>query len=621
MLAHAHHRSQPDPLADVSSEAFAGLLEKLLFQTELLETVAKRAEDRNEALSPSTLSEALDIYGRGIDLVRTLKTVCRLHLGLNTSDTTAVAARSQANALSLRLEKAVEPLFDALEKSTPQGRDAAKDDALRLWARTRRENVTFRENKELRAYTNEIASSVISPIAALHAHLTSTMSIEAMGEDGRTRALGFGTAVSVLKNDDDPMMRQTTFKSFNAWLASHAASFLDVLNAMGGFRWAIFKRSAPSGEVFNLILKSERTDRAVYDAMFEAISEALPAIRETVTLRQAAFGGGPMKVWNILSPAPGARFSSERRLEDALEAIIEAGRALSPDFSGFVRNLAERGWLYANGISRKTGGGWADDLPAAGEVRVLTDYLPTYAGQGTLAHLIGAAYQMHVMHDAPAPARLYPLSMTEVFANTAETTLFAHLAKEAHRRGSAEDLSFLCWQSLRRLTNCLLVLPARHRLARAILAERGKHALSLNRINALSIEAWRHYFGDTTDGEDRYVWAYKQHFYRTRPVYYDWQYTLGFLLSKALHAQFSEHGQSACGASFRACCLESGRLTVDEFGRRHLGADLRRKDFWAKTIHAALEVVRFCKNANIDFGLKACRTDRAKPSGEGAAHV
>lgn len=589
-----------DTLSDVTGTEFQGFLAQFRLIVSALEAVVGGENAMLPQTSAPALLEALRLYGRGLDLLRTLKTICRAHLGMNASDTNAGSARSTVNALGLRLENAALPLFDALERLALTDPEFAGEPELKLWHSVAgREMKNDRFEEPLESFVQETASQVISPIASLYSHLTSTMAVEVRASDGRTRIQGFSTSVAVLKSADDPILRRTTFESMNAWLASHSASFLDVINAMAGFRTAVLKRKKSAS--FEALLKDERTDIRVYHAMFDALEGMLPAVRDAVTLRQKAFGAGPMKVWNILSPAPNAIYSRQRTIEETLSHLAQAFEALDPAFPLFLKSACEKGWINARGISRKSAGAWSDDLPSAGAVRVLANYLPTLAGQGALAHLLGAAYQMYVMHDAPMPARLYPISMTEVMGNVYETGLFDWLAKDAARRGDASESASLLWQDLRRITNCLLVLPARHRLLKAIISARKEGVLSLSKINELSTEAWVHYFGSSTDGVDRYVWAYKPHFYRTSPLFYDWQYTLGFLLSKALMVQFAENGRSACGATLRETCQESGILSVEAFGRRHLGADLRSRDFWERTIYAALEPVRLCRAAPTRF--------------------
>ena len=149
---------------------------------------------------------------------------------------------------------------------------------------------------------------------------------------------------------------------------------------------------------------------------------------------------------------------------------------------------------------------------------------------------------------------------------------------------------------LKRLTNCLLTIPARHRLLKHILLERQKGLLSLETVNKLSVESWRHYFGDASVGEDRYVWAYKTHFYRTQPVFYDWQYTFGFLLSQVLADQFELHGSSASGANLKSVWIDSATLPANDFAAKHLHADLASPAFWLRAVDRALLPVKRLEN-------------------------
>ena len=593
-------------LCDVRSNAFLDLRSQLEVVVAGLEGMAASScqpLDSNDTcpaarLPPAALLEAFRLYGRGLDLVRTLKTICRAHLGLNASDTTAVSARSDVSAIGLRLDRSGKRLFRMLEalnaEAEAEGESPKLPAELDLWLQVRDAKAPLLTLDDRSAiFASAVDSNVVSPIGALHTHLTSTMAVEVRTADGRTRTQGFGASVAVLKNADDPVLRETTFRAMNGWLAAHAACFLDVLNAITGFRITLERHAGET--LLEGSLRKDRMDLRVYNAMFDALEEKLPEVREAVTLRANAFGPGPMKVWNVLSPAPMSVFAKERTLEMALGDISAAFATLNPDFSTFLEHAVNADWLDARGLSRKSGGAWSDDLPAVDAVHIQTDYLPTIAGEGALSHLVGAAYQMYVMHEAPMPARLYPLSITEIMANVCETQVFRFLAERARASENFAALEMLGWQQLRRITNCLLVIPARHALLKAVLAERRRRALSLEAINAISTDAWRHYFGNATDGEDRYVWAYKPHFYRTNSVFYDWQYTLGFLLSTALLTKFATEGRSACGATLRECTLQSGTLTVEAFGRRHLGADLRSRQFWSDTIREVLLPVRIMR--------------------------
>ncbi|WP_308690882.1 hypothetical protein [uncultured Sutterella sp.] len=61
-------------------------------------------------------------------------------------------------------------------------------------------------------------------------------------------------------------------------------------------------------------------------------------------------------------------------------------------------------------------------------------------------------------------------------------------------------------------------------------------------------------------------------------------------------AQFRKTGASASGQNMREVYRESGVLSIEVFGERHLGADLKSRDFWDTVIEEVLKPVERCRN-------------------------
>lgn len=595
-----------DELSDVHSREFASLLSQLrttaaAFKGAAIEASGSIARNRAEADAETigSLEAAFSLYGRCKDLVRTLLTICRTHLGLNGADTSALTAKTTVASIARAVKRDAEPLFSALcsiERIAPDFGGSAE---LVRWTAHAH---ALLSDPEHRTEIECLKAEVVMPAAAVYTHLTATMTAEISGSDGRIRRAGFGECSAMLKNADDPALRRTSFLALNAWFAAHAPCFLDALNAVLGFRICVFGKDP--GAVLRHSLSRERTDPKILEAMLNALDAHLETARKSVTLRQHAFGPGPMALPNVLAPAPLSFGVPDRRFETAAADHLRALEPLSPGFAAFLNRAIEAGWIDVRRFSRKSAN-WCDDLPAVDSVRVLANYVPTLAGEASLAHLIGAAYQMQILHQGAASDRPSSLAATELAANFCETAVFEMLAREAQRdwelaqqtpeperKAEASRLARsvyygVLWQSLRRLTNCLLVIPARHRLLRSLFEARAQGAVSLSQAIDLCEASWLRYFGGVTDGEERYVWAYKPHFYRIDPIFYDWQYTAGFLLGAALMRRMRAAGATFSGAPLEAAWLDGARLSTAEFGRRHLGADLTQPDFW----HAVLEAV------------------------------
>ena len=100
----------------------------------------------------------------------------------------------------------------------------------------------------------------------MYTHLTSTMALEVRANDGLSSVQGFSSSLAALKNSDDPTLRRSTFIAMNSWLASHGASFLDIINAITGFRTLIADHFGEN--ILESGLRRERVNRKIYDAMF-----------------------------------------------------------------------------------------------------------------------------------------------------------------------------------------------------------------------------------------------------------------------------------------------------------------------------------------------------------------
>ena len=520
------------------------------------------------------LSEAVYMVDRGRDLAKTLLTVCRARLSLSVSDQSVAPLRSRVRRLSDRLETDAALILEAIEKLPAERR---AEPPFAVWLRE--------STPPLPDDVKAVTAAMASPLRNLHSHLFSTMKLHVTNRDGRTSTMSYAQAVAVLKASDDLQLRRAVFSSFNAWLAEHGASFADLLNAMLGFR--LLKLRADRADLSYCFLKGDRLSEAGFAAMEEALEGALGRIRECVTLRARLLGMSRLPVSALLSSAPGEARATNLTADiaDSIEFIGRAMRPATDAFPAFLHEANERHWIDMQRQSGRAGGGWCDNLPSKNAIAVFGNFQNNMAGLGNLAHTLGVGFLHRQLHDLSALEKRIPLSTVEIAGLLCETMVDrAMLAKTK----TETDAPLALWQTMRRTANMLLILPVRHRLALALMKARRDGILSVTDINRLSLEAWEHYLGDTTDGTDQYLWAWKQHFYRTDVFFYDWQYTVGFLLSQPLARRFEETGTTAAGLDFAGFCREAATLTCDELVRRHLGADVTDPAFWTAAIDEAL---------------------------------
>ena len=135
----------------------------------------------------------------------------------------------------------------------------------------------------------------------------------------------------------------------------------------------------------------------------------------------------------------------------------------------------------------------------------------------------------------------------------------------------------------------LLDIPVRYAFERAFYEERRKGEVSVARISELMVTSQRNIVGPVLEvgGEDPLFWASKLHFFLTDISFYNFPYTFGFLLSRAMFQRYLEEGPSFMGA-WVAFLRDTGQAEAHVVASRTLGENLEDEMFWRRAI-ASLE--------------------------------
>jgi oligoendopeptidase F len=115
--------------------------------------------------------------------------------------------------------------------------------------------------------------------------------------------------------------------------------------------------------------------------------------------------------------------------------------------------------------------------------------------------------------------------------------------------------------------------------------ERPQGELSADRLCELMEAAQREaYLGLLADdGWNPTFWISKLHFYIAGWPFYNFPYTFGYLLSQGVYAIAQETGPSF-SAKYRELLLATGCQETEAAVQSTLGYDLRRPDFWHKSL-------------------------------------
>jgi oligoendopeptidase F len=103
----------------------------------------------------------------------------------------------------------------------------------------------------------------------------------------------------------------------------------------------------------------------------------------------------------------------------------------------------------------------------------------------------------------------------------------------------------------------------------------------------------RRVIGDALEpgGEDPYFWASKLHFYITGITFYNFPYTFGYLLSRALYAIFKKEGAEFL-PKYEEFLRRAGSDSAENIVKQTIGRDIEETEFWSEAIRSLEEPLK-----------------------------
>ncbi|MBC7370425.1 MAG: hypothetical protein H7326_02605, partial [Bdellovibrionaceae bacterium] len=223
--------------------------------------------------------------------------------------------------------------------------------------------------------------------------------------------------------------------------------------------------------------------------------------------------------------------------------------------------------------------------------RVFQSYLGTMKDVTTLAHELGHAYHSWVMRDLPFAQKDYPMTLAETASIFSETLLAEQISAKADAAGKFG----VAWENAADAATLLLNIPFRFEFEKSLHEARAKGSLSPAELTEMTESAWSKWFGDRmTQPESRY-WMTKMHFSIAGISFYNYPYTFGYLFALGIYSQ-----REKLGAKFHQAYVDilrdTGRMSAEDLIQKHLGMDIRQKQFWLDSLKIVeLKVLEFEK--------------------------
>jgi oligoendopeptidase F len=434
---------------------------------------------------------------------------------------------------------------------------------------------------ELETLATDLGVDGIQAWGTLYNRISAKLEFDMIFPDGRRARVPMSQRRSLME-DHDRRVREAAFLGGNeSWRAVEDVAAA-ALNAIAGTRLTL-NRHRGVDDFLEIALFQSAISRKTLEAMFEALFACLEIPRRILQLKASLMGRPAVAWFDVGAPLPTA-FDDKPSWDKACALVAQSFQRAYPSLGEFFeQQVLARRWVDWEPRSGKRPGGFCTTSMLNKESRIFMTYNDSFGDVLTLAHESGHAFHGFVMRDVRPYARAYPMTLAETASTFGEQVLMNGLLDdpEVSLAGKAMILDIEVGHG----AVYLLDIPVRYQFEKAFYEERRAGELSVSRLKELMVQTQRRVLGEVLEpaGEDPYFWASKLHFYITGVTFYNFPYTFGYLLSRALYAMFKAQGRAFLPI-YEELLRRAGSDTAENVVKATLGRDLESPQFWAEAI-------------------------------------
>ncbi len=394
------------------------------------------------------------------------------------------------------------------------------------------------------------------------------------------------SAVRALAYDGDADTRR---RAYEAELASYKKIELPMSFCLNNLKAEGETMAALKGYkgVLDMALAHSRMDEKTLEAMWTAIREALPELREYFKAKGRLLGHeNGLPFYDLFAPV--GQSTRTYTVEEARALLLDLFGKFCPEMGEMMRTAFDEGWIDMYPREGKSGGAFCSGYYAKNISRVMTNFAGSASDVSTLAHELGHAFNNRMLHHKPIMMTETPMPLAETASTFNETLLISQLLKTA----TPEEELTLLDSCLTEQTQTMVDIYSRFLFEQKVVAAQADHALDVDELKETMLWAQEQSYGDGLDPEYRhpYMWACKSHYYSTGVHFYNFPYAFGGLFARGLYARYEQEGE----AFVPVYCDLLSRFGSDTIANvtASVGIDVTTPDFWRSAVESVLVQVR-----------------------------
>lgn len=423
----------------------------------------------------------------------------------------------------------------------------------------------------------ELNQSGGSLFAKMQTVLTSTLEVE---YDGRVEPL---SKIRNMAYDANPEVRK---KAYEAEVAAYKKINKSSSFALNGIKKEVITMSKKRKYASPLerTLEGSRINRAVLDALINAMNEYLPDFRNYLRRKGELLGHkNGLPFYDLFAPMG----SSDKvyTIEEAQQFILKNFATFSDDLREMAQRAFTEDWIDYTPRPNKSGGAFCSRLYSIKESRILTNYDGSISDISTLAHELGHAYHNLNVYNERIRNSNYPMPIAETASILCETIVKKAAFDEVV---SKEEKIGLLEQELQDSTQVIVDILSRYLFETEVFERCPKEFLNEKALNDLMIKCQKSTYGDGLNQDilNEGMWVNKSHYYSTGRSFYNFPYAFGLLFAKGIYAKFKEKG-SAFVPELQKLLRLSGKANLIDVAKS-IDIDITDIQYW----RSSLEVIK-----------------------------
>ncbi len=398
--------------------------------------------------------------------------------------------------------------------------------------------------------------------------------------DGRTETKPISQWRALMAAADRDLGRAAFEGGNQAWAGVQEVCAA-ALNAIAGTRLNL-NRHRKIPQFLDVALFQAGIERKTLEAMYTAIHEQLKSARDILRAKAGFFGRNGIWFFEREAPLP-LQNTQTYTWQTGVDLVQQAITGAYPDLAAFFEQILENRWIESEPRPGKRPGAFCTGSTLNRQQRVYMTYGGSLSDITTLAHEVGHAWHGHLMRDMRPWAQDYPMPLAETASIFTEQLLVEGILADPQIE-SGQKLLMLD-ADLSNAAVMLLDITTRFNFETKLYEERSSREISISRLKDLMTQTQQEVFGDAllADGADPLFWASKLHFYITDITFYNFPYTFGFLLARALLRMYREQKREFL-PKYETFLTLTGSASVEEVAARGLGVDISTPAFWRAAI-------------------------------------